>query len=64
VGGIFCDLAKSFDCVSHDTVLPKLNFYGKAGKGHERIKSYPRKRHQRVEIIKISIVIHFQSGET
>jgi len=57
-------LAKSFDCVNHDIVLPKLNFYGKTGKDHERIKSYLRKGHQRAEIVKISIVIHFQSGET
>jgi hypothetical protein len=27
VGGIFCDVAKVFDCVNHDTLLFKLNFY-------------------------------------
>jgi hypothetical protein len=28
VGGIFCDLAKTFDCVNYDNLLFKLNFYG------------------------------------
>jgi hypothetical protein len=31
VGGIFCDLAKSFDCVSQEILLSKLHFYGNQG---------------------------------
>jgi len=59
--GFFCDLAKAFDFVNHDTLLYKLNFYGITGKVYAWIKPYLRDRCQRVEI-KIPIM-HIQTGE-
>jgi len=31
VGGIFCDLAKAFNCMNHYSLLAKLHFYGIQG---------------------------------
>ena len=31
VGGIFCVLAMTFDCVNHEILLAKLDFYGIRG---------------------------------
>jgi len=48
VGGIFCDLQKAFDCVNHEILMEKLEFYGIQGKFSSLVKSYLTGRFQRV----------------
>jgi hypothetical protein len=50
VGGISCDLTKAFDCVNHELLLSKLNFYGIRNIGGQWFKSYLQNRKQQVEI--------------
>ena len=44
--GIFIDLKKAFDTVSHAILLTKLNHYGIRGNGHEWFKPYLSHREQ------------------
>jgi hypothetical protein len=47
VSGIFCDLEKAFDCVSHEILLTKLRYYGIKDKQYNLYKSYLLNRKQR-----------------
>ena len=46
----FYDLTKTFDCVNHEFLLTKLQFYGVKGLLLDRFKSYIYYRKQRMEI--------------
>jgi len=48
VGGIFCDIQKAFDCVNHNILVTKLEFYGIAGITCKVLKSYLKGGYQRV----------------
>jgi hypothetical protein len=50
VGGLFCDLHKAFDCIDHDLLLKKLEFYGVSGIFHQLVTSYLSDRFQKVRL--------------
>ena len=50
VRGVFCDHQKVFDCVNHNIILAKLEFYGISGTANLLMRSYLENRFQRVVI--------------
>jgi hypothetical protein len=50
MGGIFCDLAKAFDCVNHEILLAKLHFYGIQWVSEDWFRSCLINRKQQLEI--------------
>jgi len=40
LGGLFCNLQKAFDCVSHEILLAKMKFYGISGIANKLMESY------------------------
>jgi len=48
VGGIFCDLIKAFDCVDHNILLHKVQYYSIIGNSLSWFKSYLGDRMQKV----------------
>jgi hypothetical protein len=50
VGGIFFDLEKAFDCLNHEILMSKLQFYGITGKAKSWLETYFTNRYQRVQL--------------
>ena len=50
VGGIFCDVAKAFDCVNNEILLVELHFYGFQGLSENWFMSYLTNRGHKVEV--------------
>jgi len=50
VGGLFCNLQKAFNCVNHNILLAKLEFYGISGTANKLMKSHLNNRYQRTVI--------------
>jgi hypothetical protein len=50
VEGIFCDLAKTFDCVNQEMLLAKLHFYGIQGVTADWFRSYLTNRRKKVDV--------------
>jgi hypothetical protein len=62
VGGIFCDLEKAFDCVNHEILVDKLQFYGIKRKFLALIQSYLRGRYQKLLTDKFNAYDDVSSG--
>jgi hypothetical protein len=58
VGGLLCDPQNAFDCVNHQILLAKLEFYGISGTANQLMRSYSKDRFQRVIIKDNMIVLH------
>jgi hypothetical protein len=54
IRGLFCELEKASDCVNHENLPKKLDFYGIKGKFLDLIKSFLQGRYQKVFINKNS----------
>jgi hypothetical protein len=60
----FFDLEKAFDCLNHDILISKLQFYGVNGKAKLWLESYLNNRYQRTQILDDdSHVIRFTTWE-
>ena len=54
VGGTLCDLSKAFDCISHEVLLIKLDWYGLSNVSAQLMRSYLTGRTQSVWVNGVS----------
>jgi hypothetical protein len=64
IGGVFCDLTKTFDCVNHDILVVKLEHYGIQATTLKWFKSYLMDRKERVKINVNVNQTHYSTWET
>lgn len=55
VSGVFCDLSRAFDCVGHDLLIEKLEYYGIRGIVADWFKSYLS---QRIQFVKVTYKVN------
>jgi hypothetical protein len=55
VGGLVCDLQQAFDCVNHNILLAKMEFYGTSGTANKLMRSCLQNRYQRVSVKNIEL---------
>ena len=63
-GGIFCDLDKTFGCVSHEILIMKLQYYGLQEQNSNILKSYLTNRKQSLKLKINSFQDCFSTWET
>jgi len=63
VGDIFCDVKKAFNCINHNILLSKLEFYGITGITYKLLKSYLKGRYQRMVLNNYSSSSCLNRGE-
>jgi hypothetical protein len=61
VAGIFCNLAKVFDCVDHEVWLAKSHFYGIQGTNANWFRSYLTDERKKVETKPSGVACNFSS---
>ena len=61
VGGIFCDLAKAFDCMNHEILLSKLYFCGIWGESEYWFRFFLTDKRQKVEVKSLTTSENFFS---
>ena len=64
MGGIICDLTKSFYCVNHEPLLSDLKYYEVRGVILEWLKPYLNNRKQRVDLEFIKTHCYCSGQET